>query len=146
MAEVTVRSVGKLRQQIDAGTHTLYADEPVGVGGDDAGPNPYELMLGALGACTSMTLLMYARRKQWPLEDVVVRLSHRRDYARDCEECDEKPVQIDLIERRITLAGPLDDQQRARLMEIAQKCPVHRTIIGTIKVVDYSEAASSVDA
>ena len=136
MAEVTVHSVGKLRQQIDAGAHTLYADEPVGAGGDDAGPNPYELMLGALGACTSMTLLMYARRKQWPLEDVVVQLSHRRDYARDCAECDEKPVQIDLIERRITLSGPLDDGQRARLMEIARKCPVHRTITGTIKVVD----------
>ena len=136
MVEITVRSVGNMRQQIDAGAHTLYADEPVDAGGDNAGPNPYELMLGALGACTSMTLLLYARRKQWPLEDVVVRLSHRRDYARDCEECDEKPVQIDLIERRITLAGPLDDDQRARLLEIAQKCPVHRTITGTIKVID----------
>ena len=146
MVEITVRSVGNMRQQIDAGAHTLYADEPAGVGGDDAGPNPYELMLGALGACTSMTLQMYARRKQWPLEDVVVRLSHRRDYARDCEECDEKPVQIDLIERRITLAGPLDDEQRERLMEIAQKCPVHRTMVGTIKVVDISETSGVVDS
>jgi len=139
MPEVTVRSVGKLRQQIDAGAHTLYADEPVGVGGDDAGPNPYELLLAALGACTSMTLLMYARRKLWPLEDVAVQLSHRRDYARDCEECDQRPVQIDVIERRITLVGPLDAAQRARLLEIAEKCPVHRTLTGTIRIVDYLE-------
>ena len=139
MAEVTVQSVGKLRQQIDAGAHTLYADEPVGVGGDDAGPNPYELLLAALGACTSMTLLIYARRKLWPLEDVTVRLSHQRDYARDCEECDQKPVQLDVIERRITLTGPLDAAQRARLLEIAEKCPVHRTLTGTIRVVDFLE-------
>lgn len=136
MAEVTIHSAGKLRQEIRAGAHTLYADEPIGAGGEDAGPTPYELLLAGLGACTSMTLLMYARRKQWPLEDVVVQLSHRRDYARDCEECDEKPVQIDLIERRITLVGTLDAEQRARLLEIAQKCPVHRTLLGTIKVVD----------
>ncbi len=140
MPEVIVRSSGKLRQQIDAGVHTLFADEPIAVGGDDAGPTPYDLLLGALGACTSMTVLMYARRKQWPLEDVVVRLSHRRDYARDCEDCEERPVQIDLIERRLTLVGPLDPEQHARLMEIAAKCPVHRTLLGTIKVIDYLES------
>lgn len=139
MAEVTIHSAGKLRQQIEAGAHTLYADEPIGVGGDDAGPTPYELLLAALGACTSMTLLMYARRKQWPLEDVVVRLGHRRDYARDCEECGERPVQLDVIDRRIALIGPLDAEQRARLLEIAEKCPVHRTLLGTIKVVDTLE-------
>jgi putative redox protein len=139
MPEVTVRSVGKLRQQIDAGAHTLYADEPIAAGGDDAGPNPYELLLAALGACTSMTLLMYARRKLWPLEDVAVTLSHRRDYARDCEDCDQQPVRIDMIERRITLVGQLDAAQRARLLEIAEKCPVHRTLTGTIRVVDYLE-------
>ncbi len=139
MAEVTVHSVGKLRQQINVGAHTLYADEPIGVGGDDTGPDPYELLLAALGACTSMTLLMYARRKLWPLEDVAVKLSHRRDYARDCEDCDRKPVQIDVIERRITLVGPLDAEQRVRLLEIAKKCPVHRTLTGTISVIDYLE-------
>ena len=139
MAEVIVHSSGNLRQQIDAGAHTFYADEPTDAGGDNAGPNPYELLLAALGACTSMTLLMYARRKQWPLEDVAVRLSHRRDYARDCADCDEKPAQIDLIERRITLIGQLDAQQRARLLEIAEKCPVHRTLTGTIKVIDRLE-------
>ncbi len=116
MAEVIVHSMGNLRQQIDAESHTFYADEPVDDGGDNAGPTPYDLLLGALGACTSMTLLLYARRKGWPLEDVEVRLSHERDYARDCAECDTKPVQIDQIERRITLKGQLDQSQRARLL------------------------------
>ncbi len=140
MAEVIVHSLGNLRQQIDAGAHTLYADEPADDGGDDAGPNPYELLLAALGACTSMTLLLYARRKHWPLEDVEVRLSHRRDYARDCADCEDQSVLLDLIERRITLKGDLDQAQRARLLEIAQLCPVHRTLTGTIKVSDLLES------
>ena len=139
MAEVIVHSRGNLRQEINAGSHTFYADEPVDDGGDNAGPNPYELLLAALGACTSMTLLLYARRKGWPLEDVEVRLSHRRDYARDCEDCDSSPVQIDQIERRITLKGPIDQAQRTRLLEIAEKCPVHRTLTGTIRVRDTLE-------
>lgn len=139
MAEVIVHSLGNLRQAIDAGAHTLYADEPLDAGGDNAGPTPYELLLAALGACTSMTLLMYARRKSWPLEDVEVRLSHRRDYARDCQDCEDKPARIDAIERRITLKGQLDQAQRARLLEIAEKCPVHRTLTGTIRVSDTLE-------
>ena len=141
MASVIVHSVDNLRQQIDAGPHTFFADEPADAGGDDSGPDPYELLLAALGACTSMTLLLYARRKQWPLEAAEVRLSHGRDYARDCADCDEKPVQIDLIERRITLRGPLDEAQRAGLLEIARKCPVHRTLTGTIRVNDRLEPA-----
>lgn len=136
MAEVIVHSIGNLRQAINAGAHTFYADEPVDVGGDNVASTPYELLLGALGACTSMTLLMYARRKRWPLEDVVVRLSHRRDYMTDCETCAEKPVSLDVIERKITLKGDLDEGQRLRLLEIAEKCPVHRTLTGTIKVND----------
>jgi putative redox protein len=139
MAEVIVHSLGNLRQEIDAGAHTFYADEPADAGGDDAGPTPYDLLLASLGTCTSMTLLMYARRKSWPLEDVEVRLSHHRDYARDCADCETTPVQIDQIERRITLKGNLDQSQRERLLEIAQKCPVHRTLTGTIKVTDTLE-------
>jgi uncharacterized OsmC-like protein len=139
MAEVIVRSLGNLRQEIAAGPHTIFADEPSAEGGDDSGPDPYELLLSALGACTSMTLLLYARRKGWPLEGVEVRLSHRRNYARDCEECDQKPVQVDLIERRIMLRGALDELQRVRLLEIAAKCPVHRTLTGTIRVDDRLE-------
>ena len=142
MAEVIVRSLENLRQEISAGPHSIFADEPVGAGGDDSGPDPYELLLASLGACTSMTLLLYARRKRWPLEGVEVRLSHRRDYARDCEECDEQPVQIDQIERHIRLLGPLDEPQRARLLEIAKKCPVHRTLTGTIRVSDQLEPGS----
>ena len=134
MADVIVRSLDNLRQEIAAGPHTLYADEPADSGGDDAGPDPYELLLGALGACTSMTL--YARRKRWPLEHVEVRLSHRRDYAQDCADCPDTAAKIDIIERRITLRGALDEAQRARLLEIAVKFPVHRTLTGTIKV-DY---------
>ena len=140
MAEVIVHSLENLRQEIDAGSHTFFADEPVDAGGDNSGPNPYELLLAAVGACTSMTLLMYARRKSWPLEDVEVRLSHSRDYRRDCAECEQKDARLDVIERRITLKGPLDEAQRLRLLEIAEKCPVHRTLTGTIKVNDRLEA------
>jgi len=139
MADVIIHSMGNLRQQIEAGAHTFYADEPADAGGDNAAPTPYDLLLAALGACTSMTLLMYARRKGWPLENVEVRLSHQRDYVRDCEDCDTNPVQIDQIERRITLKGQLDQSQRERLLEIAEKCPVHRTLTGTIKVTDTLE-------
>lgn len=141
MAEVIVRSTGKLQQEIIAGEHTFFADEPVAVGGDDTGPGPYELLLGALGACTSMTILLYARRKNWPVEGIEVFLRHGRDYMRDCEECEDKPVQIDVIERRITLQGDLDSDQRTRLLEIAAKCPVHRTLTGTIKIVDLPNAS-----
>jgi putative redox protein len=136
MAEVIVRSAGNLRQQIDAGPHTLYADEPADVGGDDSGPDPYELLLAALGACTSMTLELYARRKRIPLEGVEVRLSHQRAYHTDCENCDERPVQLDVITRTIILHGALDEAQQARLREIAQRCPVHRTLTGTIAIRD----------
>jgi putative redox protein len=136
VAEVIVRSLAGLRHQIDAGPHTFYADEPADVGGDDTGPDPYELLLSALGACTSMTLLMYARRKGFALEGVEVRLRHSRDYNRDCEGCDEQPAQLDVIRRTITLRGPLDAAQRARLLEIARKCPVHRTLEGEIRVLD----------
>jgi putative redox protein len=139
MADIIIRSMDNLRQEISAGPHTLYADEPADAGGDDVGPDPYELLLGALGACTSMTLVLYARRKKWPLDGVEVRMSHRRDYAQDCKDCDQRDSQIDVIERRITLRGELDETQRARLLEIAQKCPVHRTLTGSIKIDDRLE-------
>jgi putative redox protein len=142
MADVIVRSMDNLRQEIAAGPHTLYADEPADSGGDASGPDPYELLLAALGACTSMTLTLYARRKRWPLEGVEVRLSHRRDYAQDCADCADKTARIDVIERRITLRGDLDESQRARLLEIAEKCPVHRTLTGTIRVDDRLEPAA----
>jgi putative redox protein len=142
MADVIVRSLDNLRHEISAGPHTFFADEPASAGGDDSGPDPYELMLSALGVCTSMTLLMYARRKNWPLDGVEVRVGHHRDYNRDCAECAEHPMQIDHIERSITLRGALDEAQRQRLLEIAEKCPVHRTLTGTIQVSDRLEPAA----
>jgi len=128
--EVIVSSVGSgFRTEIVAGRHRLVADEPVEVGGDDAGPGPYDLLLAALGACTSMTLRMYADRKQWPLESVAVQLRHARVHARDCEDCESENGFIDRIERVLSLGGPLDETQRARLLEIASKCPVHRSLL-----------------
>lgn len=125
---------GRLEQYLLDGRHRLLADEPTELGGSDAGPNPYELLLMSLGACTAMTLRLYARRKQWPLERVAVRLSHSRIHAVDCAECETKTGFVDRIEREIELAGPLDATQRARLLEIADMCPVHRTLTHEISI------------
>jgi putative redox protein len=119
---------------IRAGRHHLLADEPLSAGGSDAGPNPYDYLLAALGACTAMTLRMYADRKNWPLHGVTVRLNHTKIHASDCAECETKEGRIDRIERTLLLEGPLDDEQRARLREIADRCPVHRTLHGEIEV------------
>ena len=137
MAEVIVTSDGYLKQIIKAGPHTLIADEPREAGGSDAGPDPYSFLLAALGACTSMTLQMYAKRKGWPLEKVEVSLTHSRIYAKDCEVCATKEESISRIERFISLTGPLSDEQRARLLEIARRCPVHRTLTSEISIIDY---------
>ncbi len=135
MTTVTVRSRQNYQQEIISGDHFVFADEPLNVGGDDTGPNPYELLLGALGACTSITLQMYARRKSWPLEAVEVELTHRRDYAKDCEECAEQEARIDVVDVKIALRGDLDDEQRRRLHEIAQRCPVNQTLGRGIRTV-----------
>jgi putative redox protein len=136
MARVVVRSGPGLVQQIQAGPHALLADEPVTAGGTDAGPGPYALLLAALGACTSMTLQMYARRKGWPLREVVVELEIARVYAEDCVHCGEPRTMIDRVQRRIRLTGPLDATQTARLAEIAKKCPVHKTLVTGVRVDD----------
>jgi putative redox protein len=121
-------------QDIQAGAHRLRGDEPTGAGGTDTGPSPYDLLLAALGSCTSMTLRMYADRKQWPLQGVTVHLRHEKIHAEDCAECETRVGRIDHIERRIELAGPLDDAQRQRLLEIANMCPVHRTLKAEIRI------------
>ena len=123
ITEVTVHETGEgsYTQAVTAGNHTLTADEPLDKGGLDKGPNPFEFLLGALGACTTMTLRMYADRKNWPLEKVSVKLTHNK-----VEEMGNEV--IDIITRDITLAGKLDDEQRQRLLEIANKCPVHKLL------------------
>lgn len=115
--------------------HRLIADEPVEVGGTDQGPNPYDLLLGALGACTAMTLRLYANHKKLPLEGVQVRLRHAKIHAEDCAHCEEKSGKIDRIEREIEVLGPLTEEQRLRLLEIADKCPVHRTLDSEIDIL-----------
>ncbi|MGH8660327.1 MAG: bifunctional alpha/beta hydrolase/OsmC family protein [Burkholderiales bacterium] len=119
---------GKFAQAITVGKHRLRADEPVSAGGADSGPSPYDLLLAALGACTAMTVRMYADLKQLPLEQVTVRLRHEKVHAQDCAECETREGKIDRIEREIELQGALDDAQRGRLLDIANKCPVHRTL------------------
>ena len=123
-----------LVQDIEVGRHRLTADEPASAGGADAGPSPYDYLLVALGTCTSMTLSMYARQKQWPLEGVTVRLSHSRIHAADCAECETKEGKLDRIEREISLTGGLNAEQRARLLELADRCPVHRTLTSEISI------------
>ncbi len=125
---------GRFAQLVQAGRHRLRADEPVAVGGEDSGPGPYDLLLAALGACTSMTVRMYAEQKKWPLRRVSVELQHDKVHAADCAECETREGRIDKIERVLTLEGELDDAQRQRLLEIASKCPVHRTLHGEVWV------------
>jgi uncharacterized OsmC-like protein/alpha-beta hydrolase superfamily lysophospholipase len=132
---------GQLQQEIIAGSHRLLADEPVNAGGLDSGPGPYDFLLAALGACTSMTVRLYADRKQMPLKRTQVRLRHNRIYAADCAECETKQGMLDRIERVITFDGDLDAVQRARLMEIADKCPVHRTLTSEINIRTVEEPA-----
>ena len=120
--------------EIKTENHGLLADEPKAMGGKDLGPSPYEYLLGALGSCTAMTLRMYARRKKWDLEGVVVHLSHSREHPSDCENCDDKMARIDVIEKLIEMEGDLDIDQRARLMEIAEKCPVNKTLLNAISI------------
>jgi putative redox protein len=131
---VRERGSGRFAQEIAAGRHRLTADEPAGYGGDDSGPTPYDLLLAGLGACTTMTLRMYAERKGWPLDRAEVRLTHEKIHARDCADCETREGRIDRIDRRLTLTGDLDGEQRERLLEIADKCPVHRTLTGEIKI------------
>src|SRR5215475_8499883 len=122
---VTVVSESGLTQQITSGPFRFRADEPVEVGGGGAGPAPYELLLASLGACTSMTLRLYATRKGWSLERITVRLRHHRVHAQDCIDCETKPSSVDRIDREIELDGNLSEEQKTRLQAIAEKCPVH---------------------
>ncbi|MCA9555967.1 MAG: OsmC family protein [Myxococcales bacterium] len=134
---------GPYAQAVTTGRHNFISDEPVKVGGDDAGPSPYDLLLAGLGSCTSMTLAMYARRKGWALTHVSVRLEHERMHAEDCAQCPETDGKVERITKRIALEGDLDAAQRQRLLEIADRCPVNRTLLGNptiVGVLDEDEA------
>ncbi len=135
---VTETGTGTYTQEITAGHHRLVADEPAPTG-DDAGPTPYDLLLAALGACTSMTVRMYANRKGWPLERVRVTLRHSRIHAKDCADCETTNGWIDQIDRHIEFAGDLDDDQRQRLLHIAERCPVHQTLTSEVRVATSLE-------
>ena len=121
-------------QEIVAGSHRFVSDEPARAGGTDSGPTPYDLLLASLGSCTSMTLVMYARRKQWPLQRVTIRLRHSRVHAEDCAACETHDARLTVIEREIALEGALDADQRARLLAIANRCPVHLTLSSQINI------------
>ena len=121
-------------QEIIAGPHRFVSDEPISAGGTDTGPTPYDLLLAAFGSCTSMTIELYARRKQWSLHAVTVRLRHSRVHAEDCADCETRPAKLTLIERDIELEGVLDEEQRARLLAIANRCPVHLTLSSQIEI------------
>jgi uncharacterized OsmC-like protein len=121
-------------QTIEAGSHCLHADEPESVGGTNMGATPYDLLLAALGSCKAMTVGMYARRKKWPLEQIAVSLRHSKIHAIDCAECETKAGRIDRIECEIQLTGSITAEQRSRLLEIAETCPVHRTLKAEIEI------------
>ena len=134
MAEVVVRSSSGLAHTIEARGHQVLADEPFEAGGTDSGPTPYELLLGALGACTAMTVRLYAQHKGWPLETVEVTLRHERIHAQDCADCETRETFLDRITKRLRLEGALSAEQRQRLGEIAERCPVQRTLQRQVQI------------
>jgi putative redox protein len=134
VSDVIVRSQAGLTQSIAVGDYKLIADEPVDAGGTGLGPNPYELLLAALGACTSMTVRLYAERRGWPLESVEVTLHQERIHAEDCANCETREGFLDKITKAIAFHGPLDEVQRQRLLEIAEICPVQRTLQREVKI------------
>jgi len=133
---VTETGDGPYAQLIETAAHHLVADEPADAGGKNTGPSPYDLLLAALGACTSMTMRMYARRKNWPLARVSVTLKHEKLHAEDCAECESREGRVDRIERAIRIEGDLDAEQRDRLMQIANRCPVHQTLTSETVIID----------
>lgn len=125
---------GRFTQEIKTGSHVLIADEPIASGGNDTGPSPYDFLLAGLGACTSMTLRMYADMKKIPLDKVIVRLQHEKKHVEECSDCENNSTKMDHISRQIELQGDLTTEQRQKLLDIANKCPVHRTLTSTILI------------
>jgi putative redox protein len=133
--DITVRTLKNLQVEISDGRHQWYGDEAVDVGGEDTAPSAENLLLGALGACKVITAHLYARRKQWPLESAEISLKMSKIYARECDDCTSEPdAKVSIIESQITFHGDLSTEQRERLAEIADRCPVHRTLTGEVKI------------
>jgi len=124
-----------LLADVQAGRHTYFVDEPVEVGGQDQGPTPYDLLLSALGACTAITLRLYATQKKWPLEGIEVRLRHQRVHEQDCEKCEQPGHMLEEVHKELRLLGPLSEEQRQRLEVISQKCPVQKTLTNSLRIV-----------
>ena len=145
MSEVTVTSLSNLKNEVRYGAdHKLITDEPAEAGGEDAGPDPYTLLLAALGTCISMTVTLYAKRKNWPLKRVMVRLRQQRTHATDCEECMHTTEgYVHRIERSVTFQGSLSEEQRSRLQEIARKCPVHKTLTSEIVIGELKDGGAN---
>lgn len=132
---IQARSLENFQVEIKSGQHVIRADEPIAVGGDDTGPNPYDLLLASLAACKIITTQMYARHKGWPLTGIEVRMSTKKIHAKDCEDCESDPdAKIDIIETEISFEGELDEEQLKRLKDISEKCPVHRTLTSETKI------------
>lgn len=144
MSDVTVTSLSNLKNEVRYGAgHTFITDEPIEASGEDAGPDPYTLLLAALGSCISMTTRLYARRKGWPVDRVIVRLRQQRTHASDCQECGATSEgYIHRIERSVTFEGSLTQEQLTRLQEIAHKCPVHKTLTSEIVILDRKDSAA----
>jgi len=132
---VYARSLGNVKVEINAGNHSLLADEPVASGGSDAGLNPYDLLLASLASCKIITMQMYAHRKGWPVKGIEINMSTHKVHAKDCEDCESNPdARVDIIETEIRLLGNLDQEQREQIIEISEKCPVHRTLTSETKI------------
>lgn len=138
MNRLSVLHLEKYQHEATARGHSIVVDEPENAGGQDKGLTPYELLLAALGSCTAITLRMYAERKGWPLDDVAVEVSHERTHAQDCADCETEEGRLDVIRRRVELVGDLSDEQRERLLEIATRCPVHKTLEGKVEILDQA--------
>ena len=136
MKEILVKYIRNLQQEARMGEHRLIIDEPKEFGGDGKGPDPYDLLLSGLGGCTAMTLLSYAKRKDIPLEGVQIKLNHEKVHASDCDTCETKEGKLDQITKTIYLQGPLNQEQKESLLEIAKRCPVHRTLTSENKIID----------
>ena len=136
MKEILVKYVRNLQQEAKMGQHSLIIDEPKEFGGDGKGPDPYDLLLAALGGCTALTLLSYARRKGIPLDGLQIKLAHDKIYANDCEECSTVEGKLDKITKTIYFQGPLSVEQKENLLEIAKRCPVHRTLTSENRIID----------